>query len=79
MKIDKETFEFQMRLVKAELKNETLAENNEHLKRSLEVSQAAQKQYFEQTQIMHEEIRALNKYIDRFIKFPQPTEQERKP
>lgn len=68
MKIDKETFEFQMRLIRAEMKVESLTEENERLKGYNESNGRQIKYLQERTETDAVEIRSLSEYISRFIK-----------
>lgn len=68
MKLDKETFDFQMRLIRAEMKVESLTEENERLKGWNESNNQQITYLRERTEADAVEMRSLNEYINRFIK-----------
>ena len=70
MKIDRETFEFQMRLVKAEIKIESLTEENQRLKDFANVNRRHIDSLIESEQCLRDELKSANTYIERFVNNP---------
>lgn len=68
MKIDKETFDFQMRLIRAEIDRDSFKEENERLRGQCDVNGAHIKYLQERCTELENSIRAEREYINRFIK-----------
>jgi predicted RNase H-like nuclease (RuvC/YqgF family) len=67
MKIDAETFDFQMRLIRAEMKVESLTEQNQMLVGRCESNDNHIKYLRDRCEEAEVEIRSLKAYIKRFI------------
>lgn len=67
MKIDRETFDFQLRLIKAEVKNEHLTEELEYLKGQNQSNINHNNYLIEQLKDYQQEVKSLNAYIKRFL------------